>query len=106
MVHSRNTYLKTLGDDAGLVALASGEVQVQCVDKPGPEVQHIPLLLYGEALVAAAHHCLHELVRAHLHHHSAPLTSPLYNLDRLFSGLLECFSSVALCFGLFAHMQV
>ena len=39
---------------------------VQGVDEPGPEVQGIPLLLYGEALAAAAHHSLHELVGADL----------------------------------------
>ena len=69
-------YLEALGDDAGLVALASGEVVVQGVDEPGPEFQHIPLLLYGKALVAAAHHCLHELMWTDLHstHHHIQLT--------------------------------
>ncbi len=39
---------------------------VEGVDEPGPEVQGVPLLLYGEALAAAAHHGLHELVRTDL----------------------------------------
>lgn len=63
-----SSYLEAFGDDAGLGALASGEVLVKSIDEPRPEVQDIPLLLYGKALVAAAHHCLHELMRAHLHH--------------------------------------
>ena len=37
------------------------------IDEPRPEVQCIPLLLNGEALVAAAHHSLHELMGADLH---------------------------------------
>lgn len=37
------------------------------INKPGPEVQCIPLLLNGEALVAAAHHSLHELMGTDLH---------------------------------------
>ena len=68
VTQNESSYLEALGDDAVLGALASGEVLVQSIDEPGPEVQHIPLLLYGEALVAAAHHRLHELMRAHLHH--------------------------------------
>lgn len=58
--------LEAFGDDAGLVALCPRQVLVQCVDEPGPEVQSIALLLYGEALVAAAHHSLHELMGADL----------------------------------------
>lgn len=69
MVQGKGIHLEALGDDAGLGALASGKVLVQSVDEPCPELQHVPLLLYGEALVAAAHHCLHELVGADLHHH-------------------------------------
>lgn len=63
------SHLEAPRNDAGLGALASGKVLVQRVDEPCPEVQHVPLLLYGEALVAAAHHCLHELVGADLHNH-------------------------------------
>lgn len=59
-------YLEALGDDGGLVTLASRQMLVEGVDEPGPELQDIPLLLYGEPLVAAAHHRLHELVGAHL----------------------------------------
>ena len=40
---------------------------MQLVDKPGPELDGIPLLLDGEALVAGRHDRLHELVRADLH---------------------------------------
>ena len=54
--------LEAFGDDAGLVALGPRQVLVQGVDEPGPEVQGIALLLYGEAFVAAAHDSLHELV--------------------------------------------
>ncbi len=66
LVRSIDADLKTLGDDAGLVALGGREVVVEGVDEPGPEVQGVPLLLYGEALAAAAHHGLHEFVRADL----------------------------------------
>jgi len=66
IMKSVNAHLKTLGDDAGPVALGAGEVVVEGIDEPGPEVQGIALLLYGEALAAAAHHGLHELVRADL----------------------------------------
>lgn len=44
---------------------------MQGVDEPGPELQGICLLLYGEALVAAAHHCLHELMGTDLHDHQS-----------------------------------
>ena len=54
--------LEAFGDDAGLVALGPRQVLVQGIDEPGPEVQSIALLLYGEALVAAAHDSLHELM--------------------------------------------
>ena len=78
---TEGAYLEALGDDAGLVALASRKVMVQGIDEPCPEFQHIPLLLYGEALVAAAHDCLHEFVWTHLHHNQphAELT-PLQGL--------------------------
>ncbi len=66
LVRCIDAHLKTLGDDAGLVALGPREVLVEGVDEPGPEVQGIALLLYGEALAAAAHHGLHELVGADL----------------------------------------
>ena len=66
LVRCVGAHLKTLGDDAGLVALGARELLVEGVDEPSPEVQGIPLLLYSEALAAAAHHSLHELVRADL----------------------------------------
>lgn len=66
VMRSNDAHLKTLGDDTGLIALGAREVLVEGVDEPGPEVQGVPLLLYGEALAAAAHHSLHELVRADL----------------------------------------
>ncbi len=66
LVRCFDAHLKTLGDDAGFVALGPREVLVERVDEPGPEVQGVPLLLYGEALAAAAHHSLHELMRTDL----------------------------------------
>jgi len=66
VTESNDAHLKTHGNDTGLVALGAREVLVEGVDEPGPEVQGIPLLLYGEALAAAAHHGLHELVRTDL----------------------------------------
>lgn len=62
-----HAHLKAFGNNGGLVAFAPGKVMMQLVDEPGPELQRICLLLYGEALFAAAHHSLHKLMRAHLH---------------------------------------
>lgn len=45
LVRCVGAHLKTLGDDAGLVALGGGEVVMEGVDEPGPEVQGVPLLL-------------------------------------------------------------
>ena len=65
--HHGDAYLKALGDDAGFAPPASCEVMMQCIDEPRPELQGVCLLLNGEALLTAAHHCLHELMGTDLY---------------------------------------
>ena len=107
-----HAHLKAFGNDGGLVASAPRKVMMQLVDEPGPELQRICLLLYGEALLAAAHHSLHELVRAHLHRaattfsHSQDSTmclglivypKPLHPKPLYLKRLLPCYSNLLGC---------
>lgn len=82
------TYLEAFGDDAWLAALASRKVMVQRVDEPCPELQGICLLLNCEALVAAAHHSLHELM-------GTDLDQPAY--------VLQCTYTILHTYTIYTH---
>lgn len=75
-------HLEASGDDRCLFSLAASQVQMQLIDKPGPKLHCIALLLNGEALVAGRHDCLHELVRAHLYKQHASGLSVMVALPR------------------------
>mmetsp|Transcript_2777 Transcript_2777/g.4677 ORF Transcript_2777/g.4677 Transcript_2777/m.4677 type:complete len:312 (+) Transcript_2777:303-1238(+) len=58
--------LQIVRDDGALLHLPARELEVQRVQHPRHELHRVPLLHYGELLLAARHHRLHELMRAHL----------------------------------------